>query len=327
MAFRDPSTVGAYRQQIVERLFGSMLTARLERARAEAGRAASWAPAASRGLFVKSAEASTLSAMAKDDGIDKTLEVLFTETERVTKFGFTATELDREKASYQRNIDQAMAEAEKRQSSQLADEYVRNFTQAEPFPGLADEADITRRMLPGISLAEVNGLAKEWMPEGNRVDRSSARRRRPASPCRTRPSWRRRSRRRPTRTADGLRGNRHRQDALLGGAARRAPSTRATSARDVGIIEWTLSNGVKVVVEADHVQAGRSRVPRIQSGRHVAGGRRGCRVRRKRPRPSSPAAAWATSAGSISARCSPTRSPASARTSTIWTRASRGRPP
>ncbi len=173
--------------------------------------------------------------------------MLLSETERVTKFGFTATELDREKASYQRNIDQAVAEAEKRQSSQLADEYVRNFTQAEPFPGLADEADVTRRMLPGISLAEVNSLAKEWMPEGNRVILVSA----PKKAGVTVPDEARlaaaiasastKTLTAYTETAVGKRSSRP--------PRARAPSTRPTSAPTWASSEWTLSNGVKVILK------------------------------------------------------------------------------
>ncbi len=168
MAFRDPSTVGAYRTQIVERLFGSMLSARFAEI-AQKPNAPFMNAGTYRGLFVKAAEASTLVAMAKDGQVAPTLEAMFTETERVNKFGFTQTELDREKTSMLRGLTQALAEKDKRQSVMLANEYVRNFTQAEPFPGLQNEVELTERVLPGISLAEVNGLAREWMPEGNRV--------------------------------------------------------------------------------------------------------------------------------------------------------------
>ena len=156
MAFRDPSTVGAYRTQIVERLFGSMLSARLGEL-AQKPDAPFMNAGSYRSLFVKSAEASTLMAIAKDGKVAPTLEALFTEAERVTRFGFTQTELDRQKTGLLRGLTQAMAEKDKRQSARLASEYVRHFTQAEPFPGLENEVEITQRVLPGISPAEVNG--------------------------------------------------------------------------------------------------------------------------------------------------------------------------
>ena len=140
MAFRDPTTAGAYRTQIVERLFGAMLSARFQEL-ARKPDSPILGAGASRGLFVKSAEASTLSAAAKEDAIDLALELLFRETERVAQFGFTPAELDREKASYLRSYEQVLTEIDKRPSGQLADEYVRNFTQTEPFPGLLNEVN------------------------------------------------------------------------------------------------------------------------------------------------------------------------------------------
>ena len=246
MAFRDPSSVGAYRQQMVERLFGAMLTARLNEI-ARKPDAPFMGAGSSRGLFVKSAEASTLSAMAKEDGIDKTLEVMFTEAERVTKFGFTATELDREKTTYLRNLEALMTEIDKRQSGQLADEYVRNFTQAEPFPGLGNEAAITRRMIPGITLAEVNGLAKEWMPEGNRVVLISA----PQKPGVTVPDQAKlaaaikaASSKTLTPYADTTSTN-----PFFSATPRPGTVTKSAARADVGVVEWELSNGVKVIIK------------------------------------------------------------------------------
>ena len=48
-------------------------------------------------LFGKSVDAYYLSMGAKENQIEKSLEVVLTENERVRQFGFTATELEREK--------------------------------------------------------------------------------------------------------------------------------------------------------------------------------------------------------------------------------------
>ena len=57
------------------------------------------------------------------------LEALFTEAERVARFGFTAPELDRQKRNMLRGFERAVAEKDNQQSATLADEYIRNFTQ------------------------------------------------------------------------------------------------------------------------------------------------------------------------------------------------------
>ena len=51
----------------------------------------------------------------------------------------------------------------------LADEYIRNFMQQEPIPGIAYENGLVQRFLPEITLADVNSLARDWMPDRNRV--------------------------------------------------------------------------------------------------------------------------------------------------------------
>ena len=246
MAFRDPSTAGAYRQQIVERLFSSMLSARLAEI-AQKPDAPFLSAASGRGLFVKSAEASMLMALAKEDSIDRALETLFTEAERVNKFGFTATELEREKASMLRGLTQLMAEKDKRQSRQLADEYIRNFTQSEPFPGLDYEADLTRKVLPGISLGEVNGLAKEWMPEGNRVVVISA----PQKPTLKIPDEAALAAAMKSAAGKTLQpyADTANKEAFFRATPKPGTVTKTNVRADVGITEWTLSNGVRVAIK------------------------------------------------------------------------------
>ncbi len=246
MAFRDPSSVGAYRTQIVERLFGSMLSARLAEI-AQKPDAPFMNAGSSRGLFVKSAEASTLMAIAKDGQVAPTIETLFTEAERITRFGFTQSELDRQKASVLRGVQQALAEKDKRQSGALADEYVRNFTQAEPFPGLQNEVAITARVLPGISLAEVNGLAREWMPEGNRVVLVSAPKKAGAEVPdeKTLAAAIRAASSKPIAPyADTTSAK-----PLFTVTPRAGTVTRTIVRADVGITEWTLSNGARVILK------------------------------------------------------------------------------
>jgi zinc protease len=245
MALRDQNTVGAYRRQIVEGIFAGMLNARFGEL-SQKPDAPFMAAGAARGLFVKSAEASMLNAMVKEGGVEAGLTALYAEAERVVKFGFTQSEFDRQKTNLLRGLEQAMAEKDKRPSGQLVAEYIRAVTQDEPIPGLAYEAEITRAMVPSITLAEVNSLAAEWVPEGNRVVMVSA----------------------PQK--DGVPVPTESQLAAAISAAASMPLTAyvdtvtSTSlmetlptpgkvvketARAFGITEWELSNGIKVVLK------------------------------------------------------------------------------
>jgi zinc protease len=173
MAARDQTTVGAYRQQTIERVFSGLLSARF----AEMARKPD-APfldaTTNRGIFVRSAESTTLSALVAEGGVERGLAALFTEAVRIARFGFTQTELDRYRLSLLRAFEQLAASSDEHTSASLADEYIRNFMEQEPIPGIAYENGLVQRFLPEITLADINSLARDWVPDRNRVVAVSA---------------------------------------------------------------------------------------------------------------------------------------------------------
>jgi zinc protease len=168
MPARDQSTVGAYRTQMTERLFSGMLSARLDEI-AQQPNAPFLAAQTSRGIFVRTAELTSLNALVAPGGVERGLTALFTEIDRVARFGFTATELDRQGRNLQRFLENATVEKNKSPSGPLADEFIRNFLQGEPIPGIVYEYALVQRFLPEITLAEINALAKDWAPDRNRM--------------------------------------------------------------------------------------------------------------------------------------------------------------
>ena len=105
----------------------------------------------------------------KEGNIERALDALLSEAERVERFGFTATELDRQKQSVLRNYERLALEKENTLSASRADEYVRNFLQNETLPSADDEYALHKRFLPEVTLAEINKLAAEWFPDRNRI--------------------------------------------------------------------------------------------------------------------------------------------------------------
>ena len=173
LPLRDQSTVGAYRQMLVERLFNSMLNERLAEITQKPG-APFLGAISSQGRFIGSKEVYVLSALVKEGGIAGGLRALYTEGERVARFGFTATELERQKSEMMRVFENALAEKETEDSGTYAEEFGRSFLQKEPTPGIQYEYDLHVHFLPGITLDETNRLAKEWMTEKNRVIMANA---------------------------------------------------------------------------------------------------------------------------------------------------------
>ena len=245
LPLRDQTTVGAYRQQHVERLYTGMMNARLAELTLRANPPFLKA-GIDRGLFVRTKEAAALMALVDAGGIERGLEALATESARAARFGFTATELEREKRDTLRRYEMAYAERDKEESADLAAEFIRNFTQKEPLPGITYEYGMVQRFLPEITLAEVNKVAKDWA-SGSRVVLVNA----PRRPGLTVPS--------EARLA-----------AVLESASVRAvqpyvdvasnqpllerppePGTVVESAEEpaFGLTEWVLSNGVRVILK------------------------------------------------------------------------------
>ena len=284
----DQRTVGTYRQQMVERLFARLLSSRLDEI-AHGPDAPFIAAQTNRGLFVRSAVVTTVAALVPDGGAERGLAALFTEAERVVRFGFTATELDREKLDSQRYLDEALLEKDKSPSGPLADELVRHVVQDEPVPGIVYEQAMSQRFLPEITLAEINALARSWIPESNRVVSVSA----PERAGLALPTPARLAAVIATASKATLPAYVDRVNAQPLLAQLPTPGTvvRASTREAIGVTEWQLSNGASRHSQADVLQGGRDSVPRRQPGRHVARERPGSGRRRKPPSRSSPPAA------------------------------------
>ena len=160
--------VADYRQSLIENIYNGMLNLRLNELTKQPEPPFIRGYSA-KGSLVRTKEVYVLGAMVKDAGIPAGLEALLMEAERAKRFGFTETELERYKASLLRRIEKAYAERDKSESGPFAEEYVRNFLEGEPAPGIEYEAAVYEQFVQGITLEEVNRVADEWISEENRV--------------------------------------------------------------------------------------------------------------------------------------------------------------
>ena len=246
MAARRFVTIGDYRRSIVDRLFGAMLSARLDEI-ANSPNAPFLRAETDRGLLVRTAEVTSLVALVPPGGVERGLTALFTELNRAARFGFTQTELNREKLNTQLYLERAMAERDKSASGPLADEFVRNFIHAEPIPGIVYEYGLSQRFTPEITLAEVNALAKEWVPDRNRLVVVSA----PEKDRATLPTEARMAA--VIKTAEGATTTAYvdtvSNQPLLARLPTAGAVAKATTSDASGITEWQLSNGLRVILK------------------------------------------------------------------------------
>jgi zinc protease len=246
IAARDQTTIGAYRQQTAERVVSGLLSARLGEL-SQKPDAPFLAAGTNRSLFVSAAEMTSMTAVVPDTGIEKGLAALFAEADRMTKFGITETELDRYKTATVRAYERLAAQTDEHLSATLADEYVRNFMQQEPIPGIGYELALVKRFLPTLTLAEVNTIAKTWMPDRNRVVAVSA----PQKAGVVIPDAAKLSAIITGGSGTGLTAY---VDTVTSRPLLEKPPTpgrivKTEERQPFGITEWTLSNGARVVVK------------------------------------------------------------------------------
>src|SRR5689334_11959698 len=167
---RSQSSVGGYRDIMRDELFSDMFGARLDEI-AQSANAPFVNAAAGRQLLnaPRTRDVAILQAIVSKDGVTRGLSALVTELQRLSRFGFTATELARAKQAMMLEYERAVTENPDRESSSRADEYTRNFLQSEALPTIWQELAFHRRFLPDITLAEVNKLTDDWFPADNRL--------------------------------------------------------------------------------------------------------------------------------------------------------------
>jgi zinc protease len=160
-------TFGDYRSQLMRTLYTGILNNRFQEIAQKPESPFMYGYSGYSSFIGRSVDVYSLSAGAKENQMEKSIEVIITENERVRQHGFTATELDREKKSLLSNYEKMAKEADKTESRSYADEYVRNYLDRECIPGIQKEFEITKEYLPGITLEEINNLGKTWTTDDN----------------------------------------------------------------------------------------------------------------------------------------------------------------
>lgn len=162
---QTPGTYDNYRKGILNNLYSTMLSARYSELSKLAEPPFLYA-AGGYSSLVRAKDGFNLVTVAKPDGGAKALEALLTEAERVQRFGFTPSELDRAKSEMLSDMERAYNERDKQESRALVGECVRNFLEGEAMAGIEREFELTKLFLNGITLEEMNGLSKEYFTDG-----------------------------------------------------------------------------------------------------------------------------------------------------------------
>ena len=254
--FKQPAqptrTVADYRRDLIGSLYLSMLNDRLSEITQKPDAPFIGAGASKGGFVGREISPFTLGAAVQDGAVERGLEALLIEARRVDQFGFLQPELDRARQDMLRGYERAYAERDKTQSGRFAEEYIRVYLEGEAAPGIEWEYAAVQKLLPTITLSDVNRLAATWITDENRIvivqapQKDSVKLPTEASIL---AAFDRASKAPVVAYTETVS-----TDALIASAPTpgRIVSTRALPA---GVFEWKLSNGARVLVKPTDFKA------------------------------------------------------------------------
>ena len=240
------STIADYRRMLTERLYTRMLNIRLYELLNQAEPPFLFGYSLKTSL-VKTKSIYALASAVNEDGVEKGLTTLLTESNRVRQNGFTQSELDRTKNELLREIEQYYKERDKTESESYAGEYQRNFLEEEPIPGIQYEYELSQVLIPGITLDEINNMVNTLMTEKNRVVMISA----PAQEVSVIPDENQLLA--IFKTMDEQKVEAYVDEVsdkpLVGTIPQSSKIKKEKIYPETGLIEWRLSNGIRVILK------------------------------------------------------------------------------
>jgi len=246
VAHRPESSKRDYRRLLAEQLFTSILNDRLMTIARTADAPFMFAATQiGSDNGTREIDSFTRVAVAKQGKADEALRVLLTEVQRVEKHGITAGELERARKETTRSYEENADTEATRDSRRFTDEITRHFFEGELMVGSEAEKKLALEILPTLTLAELNQLGASFGGADGRVILLSGPDGKPL-PTKDRvldivaevskadvKAW---------EDADAT-------AALMEKAPAPGKILQETKNDKVGITEWTLSNGARVIVK------------------------------------------------------------------------------
>jgi len=116
---------------------------------------------------VKTKDAFIGIAVAKPGKEKETYNSLTEQLEKIRRYGFTQAEFDRAKQNMLTSYEKAYNERNSNRNIQYTQEYIRNFLDADPIPGIEWEYNFVQQIMPLLPLEAVNQYAMSLPTEEN----------------------------------------------------------------------------------------------------------------------------------------------------------------
>jgi len=121
------------------------------------------------GTFARGKNAYQSIASTSETGQLNGLKALLEENERVKQYGFQEGEFERAKASIMARLEKQYNDRDKQESNRIIGQYIQNYLEDAPAPGVAWQYETTKKLLPTIELTDVSKLINTFIHDDNRV--------------------------------------------------------------------------------------------------------------------------------------------------------------
>ncbi|WP_338811990.1 insulinase family protein [Bernardetia sp. Wsw4-3y2] len=163
------TTYADLNENYTSELITTMLNARFEELQKQASPPFLYSFAFQGDMIGRDLDALQLYAGLREDNIEGGLSTITQEFERMKRFGFTGSELERAKKQLSKRYEKAYKEQDKTESNRIVMNYVYNYLENQPIPSAKFEYEFLEKNLPSITLEQVNKMAKGWITQENRV--------------------------------------------------------------------------------------------------------------------------------------------------------------
>ena len=257
VGFKRPSrvvtTVGDYRSRMAINLYFSMLNARLREIAQKPDAPFLGASASLSSFFARNLNAVTFGGAVKEGGIERGIEAVLAEARRANQFGFLPSELQRTKDNALRGAQAAYDARTRVNSSGFVGQLISHFLSGSALSDAASNYELTRALMPGITLEEVNALGREWYTQHNRVALVTVPKKDgvpPPTEAQILAAIERGLNAQVTAYAENVSA-----DPLMDVVPRPGRIVSARTIDPVGVTEWKLSNGAKVLFKSTDFRA------------------------------------------------------------------------
>ncbi|MEM6262127.1 MAG: insulinase family protein, partial [Bacteroidota bacterium] len=165
---KELKTLADYRKSLTGQLASAMLQARLNEIRQQPQPPFSFSYMGYRPMS-RTKDAFSMTAFVAEDKFMEGFRAIMVENERARRYGFTQTELERQKKSWMVSAEKSVKEADKVESTRLTWKFVRNYLSNTPAVSAEDRLKLGQLLMPIITLRDINQMYQSWQSTESQV--------------------------------------------------------------------------------------------------------------------------------------------------------------